>query len=130
MRSALHAPGRPRGGGGRWPPRATTSPVHGVRADRRARGSSERDLGDPGGRLGRWSTVHGSAHGCEKAADGPSPMHLLDFFIGLATGLAFAALALQRVRAERAVTQAARTLEHDAKTQLVVSRERHAAELQ
>lgn len=57
-------------------------------------------------------------------------MHLLDFFIGLATGLAFAALALQRVRAERAVTQAARTLEHDAKTQLLVSRERHAAELQ
>jgi hypothetical protein len=57
-------------------------------------------------------------------------MHLLDFFIGLTTGLAFAALALQRVRAERAVTQAARTLEHDAKTQLLVSRERHAAELQ
>ena len=57
-------------------------------------------------------------------------MHLLDFFIGLATGLAFAALALQRVRAERAVTQAARTLEHDARTQLLVSRERHASELQ
>lgn len=57
-------------------------------------------------------------------------MQLLDFFIGLATGLAFAALAVQRVRAERAVTEAARTLECDARTQLVVSRERHAAELQ
>lgn len=57
-------------------------------------------------------------------------MHLLDFFIGLGTGLAFAALALQRVRAERSVTEAARTLERDAQTQLVVSRERHAAELQ
>lgn len=57
-------------------------------------------------------------------------MHLLDFFIGLATGLAFAALALQRVRVERTVTRAARVLERDAQTQLVVARERHAAELQ
>lgn len=56
-------------------------------------------------------------------------MHLLDFFIGLATGLAFAALALARLRAERSVTEAARTLERDAATQLVVSRERHAADL-
>ena len=57
-------------------------------------------------------------------------MHLLDFFIGLATGLAFAGLALGRVRAERSVTRAARVLERDAQTQLVVARERHAAELQ
>jgi hypothetical protein len=57
-------------------------------------------------------------------------MHMLDFFIGLSTGLAFAALALQRVRAERAVTEAARTLERDAQTKAVVARERHAAELQ
>ena len=57
-------------------------------------------------------------------------MHLLDFFIGLATGLAFAALVLQRLRAERSVTKAARVLERDAQTQLVIARERHAAELQ
>jgi hypothetical protein len=57
-------------------------------------------------------------------------MHLLDFSIGLATGLAFAALALIRLRAERAVTDAARTLERDAATQLVVSRERHAKDLE
>lgn len=57
-------------------------------------------------------------------------MDLLAFLTGLVTGLAFCALLLQRLGAARARVSAALALERDAQMQLVLARERHAAEAQ
>ena len=56
-------------------------------------------------------------------------MDLLAFLTGLVTGLAFVGLLLQRLHAARARVNAARALARDAQTELVVVRERTAAEL-
>jgi hypothetical protein len=56
-------------------------------------------------------------------------MDVIAFIVGLTVGIALLAPALRRVRAAKAVAEAARALERATQVELCVARERHAGEV-
>ena len=76
-------------------------------------------------------TIFVRRHGCrDQPLTKDALMDVIAFTTGLVTGLGFTLLLLQRLYVARADVNAARALERDAHTELVVARERHATELE